>query len=371
MCFTVANGYYFRLMYYFSTMMIILLCVLYFCVSRIITLDPFACLLVFGVFYELIISYFNQLFIAPIILVDIITWPFLLATFYDYSKRNSLPKSFNHISVIGMSLVCLLSAFLIMVFYSTRNGAAIFATFYCMSFLPMILLTGSSHVQLFYCAVVSVLMLLSLKRSAFLIVLLGLFAYYIALVKNQTSYRRKLRKACLLLILIIAAFFLGQYIINKMGLNIIQRFSSSMEDGGSGRTRIWEQVLWYFNNSSNREKWLGHGFHAVFYEIMPLGISRYAHNSFLETLYDYGYIGLFYIISIVLKVIYNTVKMLRYKEENAPLMAYSVIPMIILGSVSYFFEQGVIIVPMCVAWGLCLGSFSDKIKKQEYMLKNY
>ena len=68
---------------------------------------------------------------------------------------------------------------------------------------------------------------------------------------------------------------------------------------GAGRTRIWNQVIDYYKASPTREKVLGHGFHSVFYQIRPLGIARYAHNSLLESLYDYGIVGLTLVLIVV------------------------------------------------------------------------
>ena len=80
----------------------------------------------------------------------------------------------------------------------------------------------------------------------------------------------------------------------------------------------------------------------------------------LRTLYDYGYIGLSLVVTVVLKIVLDTIRMIRRHYEYAPLMAYSLAPMLILGFVSYFFEQSVIILPLCILWGICMGRFFGK-----------
>jgi O-antigen ligase len=129
-----------------------------------------------------------------------------------------------------------------------------------------------------------------------------------------------------------------------------------MEDGGSGRTEIWQTVWRKFASSPFSEKLFGHGFHAVAYKVMPLGYSRFAHNSWLEILYDYGMVGLGLIVILVLYFIVKTVKMIREKSAMSPVMGYTIVGMLVMATVSYFFEQSVIILPFCMVWGICVGS---------------
>lgn len=357
---TTTDIYTWRILYLVSVLGINVLCIIYKLHRRAIILDRFTILLGVIILLELCVSYFSGLFVVPMILVDVMAWPMMLSVYYDYSKGNPMPEVFKKITMIGMVLICLFTIPALRLRLSGAGRAAVFSTYYCIAFLPMIFMFFKNKVAVIFSGVVSVLMLLTFKRSAFIIVLTGLFLYYVVSIYNQENLRKKIRRAALFAVGILVFGFIGQYLIDNLNLNILQRLASIMDDGGSGRDRIWAQVMDYFRNSSTIEKWLGHGFHSVFYEIRPLGIARYAHNSFLETLYDYGYIGLSLVIYVVLRIIIDTVKMVRNHDEYAPLMAYSLVPMLVCGFVSYFFEQSVIILPLSIMWGICMGNFYGK-----------
>lgn len=358
--YTTTDVYTWRILYLGSVLGINVLCIVYKLHRRAIVLDWLILLLDIIVLLELCVSYFSGLFVVPMILVDVMAWPMMLSVYYDYSKENQLPEVFKKITLIGMLLVCLFTIPALRLRISGAGSAAVFSTYYCMTFLPMIFMFYKNRVAVIFSGVVSVLMLLTFKRSAFIIVLAGLFFYYVVLISGQEDSRKKIRGAALFVVGILIFVVIGQYLIEKLNLNILERLATIMDDGGSGRDRIWAQVIDYFRDSTLIEKWFGHGFHSVFYEIRPLGIARYAHNSFLETLYDYGYVGLILVICVVLRIVFDTIKMIRKHDKNAPLMAYSLVPMLILGFVSYFFEQSVIILPLSILWGICLGSFYKK-----------
>ncbi len=358
--YTITDAYIWRILYLGSVLGINVLCIVYKLFRRFIKVDWFTLLLAVIVLFELCVSYFKGLFIVPMILVDVMAWPMMLSVYYDYSKEYHIPEAFKKITLIGMILVFLFTIPALRLRLIGAGSSAVFATYYCISFLPLIFMFYKNRIAILFSGIVLVLMLFTLKRSAFIIVIAGLFLYYVSLVSSQENSKKKIRNATLLVIGILTVVLAGQFLIRRYNLNILVRLARIAEDGGSGRNRIWAQIMDYFSNSSLFEKWFGHGFHSVFYEIRPLGIARYAHNSFLETLYDYGYIGLSLILAVVLKTIFETVRMIRQHDEYAPLMAYTLAPMLVLGFVSYFFEQSVIILPLSIVWGICMGSYSTK-----------
>ena len=363
---TTTDVYAWRILYLCSVLGINVLCIVYEICRRTIIFDRFTLLLAVIVILELCVSCFSGLFVVPMILVDVIAWPMMLSVYYDYSKENQVPEVFKGITLIGMVLVCLFAIPALRMRFSGNGNAAVYATYYCMTFLPMIFMFYENKIIMLFSGIVSIMMLLTSKRAALLIIMTGLLLYYMVSISNQDNSRKKIRRAALFAFGIIVFAFIGQYLIEKLHLNILQRLAQMLDDGGSGRIRIWAQVMDYFRSSSSIEKWFGHGFHSVFYEVRPLGIARYAHNSFLETLYDYGYVGLLLIICVVLRIILDTIRMIRHHDVYAPLMAYSLAPMLILGLVSYIFEQSVVILPLSVLWGICMGSYYRKSSKRRF-----
>jgi len=55
-----------------------------------------------------------------------------------------------------------------------------------------------------------------------------------------------------------------------------------------------------------------------------------------------------------------TVKMVMQKHPLAPAMGYSLVPLYVFSLVSYFFEQSMLILPLSVFWGICLGKYFAK-----------
>ena len=360
MRFTINHVSMWKILYNSSIELIVILSVLYGIITAmpngIVRTTSVKMLLLITILYELITSYFNGLFEFPVIIIDVVAWPCILLVFYDYSMQRDLPRYFKGLTVVGLTIIFMFCIPNILEHYLHYNGGAIFSTYYCFAYLPMIYYLCSRRTSIIYSLISAFIMLISTKRSAFLIVIIGFAVYYFLLSMNEGSSRKRLRKIILYFVAAIGAFLAVQYLIERFNLDIISRLSNMLNDGGSGRTKIWEQVMYYYNRSPLSEKWFGHGFHAVYYRVRPLGIARYAHNSLLETLYDYGIIGVSFILLFMIKLIIKTVRLIREKNEMAPIMGFCLIPLLILSFVSYFFEEAIIIVPFCVFWGVCLGS---------------
>ena len=341
-----------------------ILCLLYIFFSfsgKNAKIDRFSILLFLFLCHEVATSSLNSLLNLRFF-IDALPWPLLLIVFVNYFKTNDLPKSFPIISVLGITLVVLFSIPNIIKHVNYYDGDAIFTTFYSIAFLPMVFLTCSKKISNIYSFIVTLVMLFTLKRSAFLIVTFGLMVYSLVKKYIESGKGKNIRKYISYFAFVIIFVFFLNYIIDTFNLSILTRLENSLEDSGSGRLFIWNEVFMSFINSSFIDKLFGHGFHSVYYYVQPLGKQRYAHNSFLETLYDYGFVGLLLLLCIISIIVIKSIKMIREKNKLAPVMFYTLVPMMVLGLVSYFFEESSVIIPICTAWGLCLGKFSRERK---------
>ena len=251
--------------------------------------------LAFFVFYEYVVSSANSMLKFFKMLSDTCAWPLVFLVFYEYSTKRELPRHFKHVAICGYGAIAALSVPIVLS-NGTLRIEGVFATFFCFTFLPVVYLVASKRVGVVCSALTALLMLLSLKRSAFIITTVGVALYYFLSGSNENNGRKKLRKRAAFFMMVVCACFVGMYVIEKFNVNIISRLASISEDGGSGRTKIWNIVLQEYNRSLFLQKMFGHGFQAVYYNVKPSGISRFAHNSYLETLYDYGGIGLLLVI---------------------------------------------------------------------------
>lgn len=96
----------------------------------------------------------------------------------------------------------------------------------------------------------------------------------------------------------------------------------------------------------------GHGFQAVYYRLKPYGVDRLAHNSFIEFLYDYGYVGLGIFFGFLATQLIGAIKAIQHKNLHAPEMLYSLLVAVVFGLSSYFFEESTIIVPIAAFGGV-------------------
>ena len=102
--------------------------------------------------------------------------------------------------------------------------------------------------------------------------------------------------------------------------------------------------------------------HAVKYKINPYGLGWYAHNSFIETLYDFGIIGLGMLILFIVLLIKETITMNKQKSEFAPVLSSSIPSLLFYASASYFFEVGQTILIYAFIWGLCLAISETEVE---------
>ena len=118
---------------------------------------------------------------------------------------------------------------------------------------------------------------------------------------------------------------------------------------------MWSIVLNAYHSSDLVQRLFGHGFQSVYYILRPGGFYRFAHNSYIEYLYDYGTVGLILLLVFIIALIVSTIDMVRRKARFAPVMCLLLVISVFLGMFSYFFEESNIIMPVAVAYGVILG----------------
>ena len=313
--------------------------------------------------YEILVSIINKMIYPGAMVRDILPWPLTLSVIYTYSKEYGIPPHYKYITFFGLAICCILSVPNIsrhLIDYG-RRGGVIFPLYYCFCFLGVALRVCDKRVNYFFMIVVTILLIVSSKRAGAIIVVVGIILFFFANAHIQGTLKEKRRKYITYSIVLFLTLFLGYRLIDHYDLSILSRLSRIVDDGGSNRRYIWLDVMNHFRSSSLLKKTIGHGFHAVYYKVQPYGYKRMAHNSYLETMYDYGIVGLMFMIGFSLYIFYSTYKMYQKKSINFPPMLYSVVGLIILGLFSYLFEESVIIMAYVVLWGICLGDESRLI----------
>lgn len=348
---------YWLQIYRVSAYLIIVLGIVFILLRRVILVNRMKTLLCFMLAYETVVSImayggFNQYLFNEFV-VDILAWPFIYIVTWDCVMSVGIPAGFKKITVCGVSVILFISVIHLSRMGSIDINMAISGVNYCVAVLLLIYLYFPERLKKPLTIVILVIVVISTKRTSFLALLIGIFVYYISDAIVQEMAVRKRNRILLLMISAIVVSLVGYYMLENSNLDIILRFTE--EDGTmSGRTRLWSMILSDFENQGFLRKLLGNGMHAVKYKINPYGLGWYAHNSFIETLYDYGVVGLAALLAFIFSIIRKTIQMNRKKSGLAPIMS-SVIPhMLLFSYLSYYFEVGQTILFYSFILGSCI-----------------
>lgn len=312
--------------------------------------------LILGIFviYELWVSKMRGLLIFPDAYIDILTWPLLYLCFKNYARHHELPSKIGKTTKMMMIMLFILSIPLIIKHRSGNGdvGGVIFYVYYCITFLPMVLYTveDSKTKNRFFLTTILLLML-STKRSGTIVAIVGYIIYLFNDVRVRENIRNKGKKYLRYIFGIALATILLIVMDKFFSFAIFERLRNIASDQGSGREYIWAYVLNAFHQSETSVKYLGHGFQAVYYRLKPFGEDRLAHNSYLEFLYDFGYVGLSIFILFLLGMVKKAIAAFKDKDYKTPIMLYTLLICVVFGYTSYLFEESTIMVPIAIFWG--------------------
>lgn len=133
-----------------------------------------------------------------------------------------------------------------------------------------------------------------LKRGAMLIAMSCYVLAFIFMFKENRLNRKYRRLLFLLILLIICGVVYVFYNIYHSDDLIQARIDLTLEGGSSGRDYIYAKIWHAWQNSGFISRVVGHG------PISTLSVSsNYAHNDWLEILFDFGLIGLLFYIGII------------------------------------------------------------------------
>lgn len=354
------------------SLIIIGLCMLYFMFNiknLKIRYNAFGFVLIILVMFEFSIILLRNTLEFPYYIIDTLLWPFIFLVFMNYTSKNKVPKSIiNSIFYIYL-IIIILSVLLVIKHHTYGNyGEYIFKAYYALTFLPLLLKVEKKEFKKKISLIFGIIIIaLSAKRAGMIALILGIFAYYITDAHIQDKSKEKISRYIKIFGIVVLAFFAINYLIDNSNVEIIQRFKTLGEDGGSGRDNIWSYVYEHFKHSGLNYKVFGHGFQSVYYSLKPFGFNRLAHNSYIEYLYDFGIIGLTILLSFVLKILLFTFDIFRKKDKNSPSLLFSVVLALVLSIFSYFFEQSLIILPIAILWGICIGErYQDERCEKKY-----
>lgn len=349
----------FRMFGYGLQMLVLACCV----VQELITFkrksfDFTVAILLLLISFESLVAISTHSVYMPYAPVDILIWPISVIVYYNYSYYYDITKIAQNKAIWFFFAMCAIAVPLIKIHLSGAGniGQVIFLTYFCITTLPLVLILTNNRSYRNLSMVLAVLIsTASTKRAGTLALILGLFVMFVVEAHIQGTLNQRWKKYLKIMLLILIGTIMVFYLESTGRIQILDRFARLGDDGGSGRDVIWSIVLNAYHSSGLVQRLFGHGFQSVYYILRPGGFYRFAHNSYIEYLYDYGTVGLILLLVFIIALIVSTIDMVRRKARFAPVMCLLLVISVFLGMFSYFFEESNIIMPVAVAYGVILG----------------
>ena len=324
--------------------------------SHIIQISTTSTLFLIFCIYSLIITLINSgiqqqpfyYYLSAVVYPWVIT--FIVERLANNIGENQIINMSKFIALSGVIYVALMVVYKMnLALFLTASGEA--SIYYTITLLPFILCcSGKVRNLLLIMTIVSVF--ITLKRTALIAIVLSLFVYLFVRFKNRDE--RKLRLVLYGIAALIVFVIAYQLAVKYTGNDILTKLLDTQEDGGSNRNIIYQAVIDQFSSISTSQKLFGVGYNGVrySYNIISAGTIVSAHNDFLEVLCDYGVIGLFLYILIIIKQIKAYVYLKRIESDLAPAMAASIVLFFILSMFSHLLLYTSYFMNILVFWGL-------------------
>lgn len=245
---------------------------------------------------------------------------------YTHTKNNllALPEHFSFIIVFLLLVVQYYSIYTSM----DSNGHNIGVSYYPLVVLPLLLLNPNKIVRVISILITTAILFSAGKRGGMVAFMLALIVYFfLSSAQNKSTIKR------FFVLLFVFAGLAGMFVIiyQQFDTDLLLRFSTAKEDGGSGRLDIWSDIAAYLHKESWTDFLIGNGY------LGSMDVNRFgysAHNDFLEIVCDFGLMGLIPYIACIFTLCASTKYMIASNAQYAAPLAMSVIIFLVLSMVS-------------------------------------
>jgi O-antigen ligase len=183
---------------------------------------------------------------------------------------------------------------------------AINSVYYSVLALPYIVAKPRGPLTVVALFSVLVATLISEKRAAFIAVVVALLFAMLANRASKTRSHPRLSGRVSALIIIPAGIAAYWTIDTRLDIDVVAKLSELAEDDGSGRGDVFATVIRLIRSQDFSGFLMGNGQGAV---AETIGIS--AHNDFLETSYNFGFIGLLLLVGVVIACFASIASMIQ------------------------------------------------------------
>lgn len=242
-------------------------------------------------------------------------------------------------------------------YYESGDKIALNNSYYAACAIPFFLRRNDKlgfFMTFFSCLVVFI----SNKRTGLIAILFALVAYYLIKAKMNGSIVSFIKRISLGSIFLLVLLFVFSLIDSKYQLGVFLRLDQIFEDGGSGRTVIYEYVFNEIMESNLFNILLGHGTASI--TTLKMGLSS-AHNDFLNIYYEYGLTAVLLIVFFYFSLVASLKKMIDAGYVNSSCFAFSIIISLFFSFFSANLDNQSFSLILAVYWGVELASW-DKFR---------
>lgn len=287
---------------------------------------------------------------------------FLYAFIFVYTIKT---ENTNVILYSFYSVGLLLAAYFFMnynnnVFYDIEQQTN--TSYAVLYFLPMMLCAPKKWLR--YAAIVLTIftVMFSLKRGGFVAILMAAAAFFYISEVKLGGRRLRIWGWLLFVVIGIVGYWAVTRINDIMLDNLMfNRMSYIEETEGSGRGKIWRNVIEMIGSQGAGGLLVGHGWRAT----ADNTISHLtAHNDFLEILYDFGIVAFVLYLLMISEMIRLTRFLIKNKSEYAPAMGAMLVIFFVNSMVSHIMIYCQYLLIFSLSWGF----FSAAIQR-DYLTK--
>lgn len=281
------------------------------------------------------------------------TWSLIILSIYLYLTY--WPSNQNYTINIFVFFLLILSLEILNGELNVRNITAdkgINIIYWVELGLPVIFFLKNKIVKWSMVIILGITVFLSLKATAIIAFFVPLFVGLLIQYRMETG---KIYKGIIFAIIsFIVIYFALPSVLSSLntnyGIDWLLKLNYSYDSGGSGRMKIWGDVI-SLQKESDLLQWLfGHGYEGVIKSTGNLS----AHNDFLEILFDYGLIGFGLYLSMIISLIRTARNKIRVGNSCGIVLVASIVQFLILSVFSHLVIYPRLLMTIGVIWGICI-----------------
>lgn len=180
--------------------------------------------------------------------------------------------------------------------------------------MPLVMLFNNRVLKWFILILTMIVVLMTARRTATICFVFVLALNIIQELRTSNESKGLLKRRVLPILIVAGVAYVIQWLLTGNFADALERtlsrFGEIRDDNGSGRSLLYADVWRSLSESNFLEIVFGHGY---------LGVNRVightaAHNDFLEYLYDFGLIGLVFLVSLHVYVIKQIIMLYRRRH---------------------------------------------------------